>query len=57
MNTVEAIFEHETQDTDTRRGVNLGQVFACLHVFATSLKVLLERVASDEGMAGVSCAE
>ena len=57
MNTVAAIFEHETQDTDTRRGVNLGRVFACLHVFATSFKVLLERVASDEGMAGGSCAE
>ena len=57
MNTVEAIFEHETQDIQTSRGVNLGRVFACLHVFATSFKVLLERVASDEGMAGGSCAE
>ena len=57
MNTVEAIFEHETQDTHTRRGVNLGRVFACLHVFATSLKAAFERVVSDEGMAGGSRVE
>ena len=38
MNTVETIFEPESQDIDTSGGVNLGRVFACLHVFATSLK-------------------
>ena len=57
MNTVEAIFEHETQDIQTSRGVNLGRVFACLHVFATSLKAAFERVVSDEGMAGGSRVE
>ena len=48
MNTVEAIFEQEIQDIDTSGGVNLGRVFACLHVFATSFKAAWE--GGDEKM-------
>ena len=48
MNTVETIFEPESQDIDTSGGVNLGRVFACLHVFATSFKAAWE--GSDEKM-------
>ena len=57
MNTVETIFEPESQDIDTSGGVNLGRVFACLHVFATCFKAALERVASDEGMTEGSSVE
>ena len=48
MNTVEAIFKQEIQDIDASGGVNLGRVFACLHVFATSFKAAWE--GGDEKM-------